>query len=354
VVNVSRYDAYNTPHALEFSKGLKIGEEALDIYLELVVIANNSLVENVHNALIKIYYRTADLDTNGDGYTTGPWDIDENQLTLYYFNETTGSWQKLTDDLEWVIEIGINTTDIELYGEHYAGYIWAIVTHLSLYGIGGHIIGLPLWVFFVSFVIVCIGIAFYILKSQKRRKGPTKALMAPKEGKMEPSAKEGVVEEGRFIRPIRYLLKREYHQTLISEILDLPLDAIKGLSSNDLPKFQEIGIDTIPKLAETTFSKGRDKGPSDTKLNHGISYAIDLMIHAEEPGIYDEIMPLEELLVKRYERTPGSALPSLDITAIEGLSENNAEKLRKENINLVKELAEVDIGAPRVGSREIL
>jgi predicted flap endonuclease-1-like 5' DNA nuclease len=33
--------------------------------------------------------------------------------------------------------MGINTTDIELYGESYSGYIWVRVSHLSLFSLGG-------------------------------------------------------------------------------------------------------------------------------------------------------------------------------------------------------------------------
>ncbi len=341
-VNVSRYDASNTPHALESGTGLNANEQPLGMYLEVVLIANNSVVENVQSALIKIYYRTADLDLDGDGYITFA-DIDENRLFLYYFNETAGLWQKLTTDLPWVIGMGINTTDIELYGEHYAGYIWVIVTHLSLYSVGGYIIGLPWWVLIIFAAVACIGVALYVRHVQRKRRKYRKAPVEPKIPKEVKAPLEAGKAEGQFIRPIRYLLKREHRQISPSELPNLPLDAISGLSSKDLPKFGELGINTIPELAETNFSKERGKGPSDMKLNHGISYAIDLITHAEEPGVYDEMMPLEEMLVKKYETTPGPLLANLDIIAIEGLSEGNAEKLRKKNINVVKDLAAADI-----------
>ena len=54
---------------------------------------------------------------------------------LYFFNESSHTWNKLSKDLNWVIETGINTSDVELYGESYAGYVWADLTHFSLYGL---------------------------------------------------------------------------------------------------------------------------------------------------------------------------------------------------------------------------
>ena len=35
----------------------------------------------------------------------------------------------------WVYDIGINTSNVELYGESYEGYVWAHVSHFSIYGI---------------------------------------------------------------------------------------------------------------------------------------------------------------------------------------------------------------------------
>jgi len=54
-------------------------------------------------------------------------------------------------------------------------------------------------------------------------------------------------------------------------------------------------------------------------------------------------MPLEEILMEKYERTSSSELPYLDVVAIEGLSDETAVKLQKANIHLIKELAKADI-----------
>lgn len=43
----------------------------------------------------------------------------------------------MTPELEWVHDTGVNTTDLMLYGEEYSGYVWAHVTHFSLFGYAG-------------------------------------------------------------------------------------------------------------------------------------------------------------------------------------------------------------------------
>ena len=63
-------------------------------------------------ALIKIYYNQSELDALG---------IDENTLRIYYFNETLGNWQLEPNQ-------GIDTIN---------DYVWANVTHFSLFGAFG-------------------------------------------------------------------------------------------------------------------------------------------------------------------------------------------------------------------------
>jgi hypothetical protein len=42
-----------------------------------------------------------------------------------------------------VIATGVNTTDIEVYGKKYAGYVWAYVSHLSLFAVAGQTYNQP-------------------------------------------------------------------------------------------------------------------------------------------------------------------------------------------------------------------
>jgi hypothetical protein len=62
---------------------------------------------------------------------------------MYVLNETKSHRLRLTDDLAWVTDVGVNTTDIELYGEKFAGYVWATVSRFSLYGIAASTFNRP-------------------------------------------------------------------------------------------------------------------------------------------------------------------------------------------------------------------
>ena len=138
-IQVTRYNSTTTPHPLTQQLGLSPYETAVGKYLEVKVSGNvqNDTNDIITGALIQLYYTTADLDRTGDGDADDPEDFDETTLALYYFDEDSGTWSKLTTDLSWVIETGVNTTDVELYGKNYAGYVWAYVSHFTLYGVAG-------------------------------------------------------------------------------------------------------------------------------------------------------------------------------------------------------------------------
>jgi hypothetical protein len=141
-VQVTRYNASTTPHSLTQQLGLSAYEKAVGKYLEVKVSENvqNSTNGIITGALIQLYYTTADLDRTGDGDADDLEDFDENTLALYYFNESSGMWTKLTTNLSWVMAVGVNTTDVEIYGKSYAGYVWAYVSHFTLYGIAGRVL----------------------------------------------------------------------------------------------------------------------------------------------------------------------------------------------------------------------
>ncbi|MFW9862152.1 MAG: hypothetical protein ACFFET_07655 [Candidatus Thorarchaeota archaeon] len=136
-IQVTRYNTTNTPHMLTHQNGLEEGDEAMSRFLEVSVTSNGAASIPVHEALIVVYYRFSDIDRNGDGSFDGIIDFNETTLTMYWYDDVTDTWTKLSRDLDWVLDMGVNTTDTEVYGEAYAGYVWARVTHLSLYGIGG-------------------------------------------------------------------------------------------------------------------------------------------------------------------------------------------------------------------------
>lgn len=146
-----------------------------------------------------------------------------------------------------------------------------------------------------------------------------------------------------MVRPIKYLLVKKYDETKPDALSKLPLEAISGITEDDVPGFEELGIKTISQLAEAKFEKLKGKELSDYKLNRGISYAIDIMIQAEEPGVHDEIMPIDELLDKQYEKTETTKLAGLETVAIEGVAPGNAEKLAKVGLKNIKQLADADL-----------
>jgi hypothetical protein len=147
-----------------------------------------------------------------------------------------------------------------------------------------------------------------------------------------------------MVRPLKYLIVKEYQNTPTKSFPDLPLNAISGIVEKDIPAFKEVGIDTIPQLAEKDFSKLVGKGPSDYKINRGISYAIDIMIQATEHKVHEEIMPIDELLDKAYEKTAPKDLGDLGTVAIEGVAPGNAGKLKKAGVATnIRELAKVAV-----------
>jgi hypothetical protein len=114
-------------------------DHSLGRYLEVSVSENiqGPAGEIVEYALIKAYYCEQDLDGDLNGETGGPSDFNETTLCLYHYDEELGGWVKMTAELDWVHDTGVNTTDLMLYGEEYSGYIWAHVTHFSLFGYAG-------------------------------------------------------------------------------------------------------------------------------------------------------------------------------------------------------------------------
>jgi hypothetical protein len=121
---------------LSSRSGLASGEYALGKYFDIEVSENiqNTTGSIMNSTLLTIYYRAGELDRNSDGDTSDPNDIDEKTLCVYYFNEDTRKWIKLSNT-------GVHTGDVELYGERYAGYVWAKVPHLSRFALAGKTTG---------------------------------------------------------------------------------------------------------------------------------------------------------------------------------------------------------------------
>jgi len=141
-VDIAKYDEDGTPRRLTEDNGLEEGDVPIGKYIEVGVSENLLSDEGdlITGATIWVYYTTRDLDRTGDGDADDPVDIDETTLALYLFDENEGRWVKLTADLDWVEAVSIDTEDIEMYGESYAGVLRADITHLSLFSAGGRIL----------------------------------------------------------------------------------------------------------------------------------------------------------------------------------------------------------------------
>ncbi len=205
-INITIYNESTISDSITRHNGLSVGSTALGKYLEITLTINGSTTETVESAYIQIYYRASDLDRDGDGVIGGPFDIDESTLAFYWYDETTGTWVKLTADLDWVLGVGVNTTDVVLYGESYAGFIWARVTHLSTYGVGGSSIGIPPFVFplVLLLALVGVGVSMYILEYRRAQiaKERKKKKEKPKwKSKAPEKAQIGAVEEIEGIGP---------------------------------------------------------------------------------------------------------------------------------------------------------
>ncbi len=123
---------------MSMENGLFPEEIPLGKYVVFLIMDRNGVEmedANITTAEFRIYYTELDLDRTGDGDSKDPADLDESTLSLFLHDN--GSWSRLVDDLDWVMEAGVNTTDQKIHGMQYAGYLFARTTHLSLFGIAG-------------------------------------------------------------------------------------------------------------------------------------------------------------------------------------------------------------------------
>ncbi|TFH08403.1 MAG: hypothetical protein E4H14_06510 [Candidatus Thorarchaeota archaeon] len=156
-IEVHRYNPTTTPHILSESNGLVAGEQATGKYLDIEITGGLTVSE----VIIQLYYRHEDIDLNGDETLGQLGDLNETTLCLYWYDPTLETWSKLSTDMDWVLAIGLNTTDVEIYGESYAGYIWAHVTHVSLFAVAGELIGIQTTfpdMILLFMLVGCVGI----------------------------------------------------------------------------------------------------------------------------------------------------------------------------------------------------
>ncbi|TFH08014.1 MAG: hypothetical protein E4H14_07290 [Candidatus Thorarchaeota archaeon] len=158
---IQRYNANTTPHSLTTESGLAAGDVSLGRYWEITMTFSSGTSATIVAAFIQIYYRNSEIDLTGDGNVGQLGDVNESTINLYWFDEDSATWVRLTEDLDWVHSIGLNTTDVELYGESYAGCIWVQVSRLPFLALAGALIGIQttfpdmIWLFML---VGCVGI----------------------------------------------------------------------------------------------------------------------------------------------------------------------------------------------------
>ncbi|HUV61143.1 MAG TPA: hypothetical protein VMW71_03135 [Thermoplasmata archaeon] len=133
-VEVQKLHDDEVDKSLSGSDALSSDEVIMDKYIRIEFESHDpNMSDIVSGSLIKMYYTAADLDMNGDGDADDAEDLNESSLRLYLLS-SDGSWVRLSDIVDTT---GVNTTDVELFGIMYEGYLWANVSGLSLFGIAG-------------------------------------------------------------------------------------------------------------------------------------------------------------------------------------------------------------------------
>ena len=142
-----------------------------------------------------------------------------------------------------------------------------------------------------------------------------------------------------MVRPLKHLLDKKYELTPDLDLDSLPLNALQSVSKRNSDKFNKAGIKTIPELANESDDL-EIEGISKRDIKRAISYAKDVMKHANEPGIQEGIMPLEDMLDRKHEKTSVDKLAGLELSAIQGLTKADAAKIKKANIvSTIQEIA---------------
>jgi hypothetical protein len=143
-VNVTLSSSSNALNVSEMSStyGLGSGEYAVGKYISINV--SDNIQGNLSWTMLKMYYNVSDLDRNNDGDASDAGvDIDSSKLKLYWYNSTGNTWVKLTTGLNltqsdgpYVYGTDVNQTAVS----GYLGYLWANLSHFSVYGIAGSIV----------------------------------------------------------------------------------------------------------------------------------------------------------------------------------------------------------------------
>ncbi|MFH1774970.1 MAG: cell wall-binding repeat-containing protein [Methanobacteriota archaeon] len=121
------------------SYGLAQNQHSLNKYIKINVSDNlNATSGNISWVITKLYYSDADLDRTGDGDANDPSDINEQSLKLYWYcPNCTGNqkWFPVNKGNVLVSKGGpvVYEADVDMTNN----YVWANLSHFSVYGLAG-------------------------------------------------------------------------------------------------------------------------------------------------------------------------------------------------------------------------
>ncbi len=110
-IELKAEQANTTINIVQYSKNIRDvypKEKEIGKYVEIVTEEN---ITGLESAKIKLYYNDTDISSSG---------VDENTLSIQYYNETSGTWEKLNST--------VNAT---------GNYVEIITSHFSTYGVFG-------------------------------------------------------------------------------------------------------------------------------------------------------------------------------------------------------------------------
>ena len=271
-------------------------------------------------------------------------------MKIYYYNVTIGSWIPLSLDLEWVLNISINTTDQELYGESYAGYIIIDVMHLSLFAVVG-VQNYPYWSLFWSIytaliiLLLTLGMAVELVRNErsrqqiiKKKKVKTKTIVQKKHPIDKKEAIEEIGEMGEMYN-IDWVVEDD------KLILEVDKNKEFGLSKSGKTiiiansrggrRLKDYGLNLSMILYKYTKEKGKKVRPRKIKEMQNVEVELDGEIARFKIDITKDFGPSSTGKTTMVASSRGNgSIEGTDI--IFGLNLYKSRKFKVEKISLAK------------------
>ena len=105
--------------------GTPAGDKSLNQYVDYRIYEGGSEVTGgISYAWVIMYYNLSERDN-----------VNESNICMYYYDESADEWLRLSEDLDWVNEIRLNTTDIFVDGGNYSGFIAVNVSRTGTFAL---------------------------------------------------------------------------------------------------------------------------------------------------------------------------------------------------------------------------